>query len=101
MNWSQLVSTFLKGRGKLTHLLGTGLSKEDPRFEAWDEQESMLMSWLWNSMLPEISDTYMFLGSAKGIWDAVRQTYSKVHDDAQIYQIKTRFLQPSKGINLS
>lgn len=44
LNWSQLVRTFLKGRGKLSHLLGTGPSKEDPRFEAWDEEDSMVMT---------------------------------------------------------
>ena len=51
----------------------------------------MVMSWLWNSMLPQISDTCMFLGCGKEIWDAIGQTYSKVHHTAQIYQIKTKF----------
>ncbi|XP_071902713.1 uncharacterized protein [Coffea arabica] len=35
------------------------------------------MSWFWNSMIPEISDTCMFLPTAKAIWDALHQTYSK------------------------
>ncbi|KAL2334265.1 hypothetical protein Fmac_015478 [Flemingia macrophylla] len=26
--------------------------------QAWDEEDSMIMAWLWNSMIPEISDTY-------------------------------------------
>jgi hypothetical protein len=90
LKWSQLVRTFLKGKGKLNHLLGKGPKPEDPKFDAWDEEDSMVMSWLWNSMLPEISDTCMFLGTAKDIWDAVCQTYSKVHDAAQIYEIKTK-----------
>ena len=58
MKWSQVVQTFLKGKEKLGHLLGTGPKKGDPRFDAWDE-DSMVMSWLWNSILPEISDTFM------------------------------------------
>ncbi|KAK2965727.1 LOW QUALITY PROTEIN: hypothetical protein RJ640_025453, partial [Escallonia rubra] len=84
MKWSQLVRTFLKGKGKLSHLLGTGPKKGDPRFDAWDEEDSMVMSWLWNSMLPEISDTFMFLPTSKEIWEAAQQTYSKVRDAAQI-----------------
>ncbi|KAJ8771605.1 hypothetical protein K2173_026782 [Erythroxylum novogranatense] len=32
----------------------------------------------------------MFLGTAKEIWDAIKQTYSMVHDVAQIYEIKTK-----------
>ena len=62
-----MVHTFLKGKGKLSHLLGKGPSKDDPKFVAWDEQDSKVMSWLWISMLPEISDTCMFLGCAKDI----------------------------------
>lgn len=72
MKWSQIVRTFLKGRGKLSHLLGTGPSKEDPTFEVWDEQDSIVMTWLWNSILPEISGTRMFFNTAKEIWDVIR-----------------------------
>ncbi|KAJ8753668.1 hypothetical protein K2173_026344 [Erythroxylum novogranatense] len=32
----------------------------------------------------------MFLGTAKDIWEAIRQTYSKVNDAAQIYEIRTK-----------
>ena len=39
----------------------------DPHFEAWDEEDSMIMAWLWNSMIPKISDTCMFLATAKDI----------------------------------
>ncbi|XP_020249452.1 uncharacterized protein LOC109826836 isoform X2 [Asparagus officinalis] len=57
----------------------------------------MVMSWLWNSMLPEISDTCMFLNTAKEIWEAVKQTYSKVRDAAQIYEIKTKISSTKQG----
>jgi len=82
----------LKGRGKLSYLLGTGPKKGDSTFEAWDEENSMVMSWLRNSMLLEISDTVMFLSTAQEIWDAIKQTYSKVRDATQIYEIKTKIL---------
>ncbi|KAJ1413324.1 hypothetical protein SESBI_19709 [Sesbania bispinosa] len=49
------------------------------------------MAWLWNSMIPEISDTCMFLNSAKEIWDALEQTYSKAKDAAQVYEVKLGF----------
>ncbi|KAF2308189.1 hypothetical protein GH714_036552 [Hevea brasiliensis] len=41
LKWSQLVRTFLKGKGKLSHLLGAGPDPKDPKFDAWDEQDSM------------------------------------------------------------
>ncbi|KAJ0041973.1 hypothetical protein Pint_18863 [Pistacia integerrima] len=39
--WSQVVRTFLKGKGKLSHLLGTRPKKGDPKFDSWDEEDSM------------------------------------------------------------
>jgi len=48
------------------------------------------MAWLWNSMVPEITDTYMFLNSAKEIRNAMEQTYSKAKDAAQIYDVKVK-----------
>ena len=53
----------MKGKEKLSHLLGTGPAKGDPEFHIWDEEDSMIMSWLWNSMLHEISITSMFLST--------------------------------------
>ena len=97
LKWSQLVRTFLKGKGKLGHLLGIGPSKEDPKFDAWDEHDSMVMSWLWNFMLPEISDIVMFLNTAKEIWDAVKEAYNKVHDAARIYETKTKLSATKQG----
>lgn len=38
LNWSQLVRTLLKGKGKINHLMGTGPKPGDPRFGAWDEE---------------------------------------------------------------
>ncbi|KAL5854359.1 hypothetical protein ACOSQ3_004177 [Xanthoceras sorbifolium] len=98
LKWSQMVRTFLKGKGKLSHLLGTGPQEGDLKFEAWDEKDFMIMSWLWNSMTPEISETCMFLFSAKDIWEATRQTYSKVKDAAQVYEIKTKTSSVRQGL---
>lgn len=97
LKWSQFVRTIFKGNGKLSHLLGKGPKPGDPKFDTWDEADSMVMPWLWNSMMPEVIDTCMFLETTKNIWDIHRQTYSKVCDAAQIYDIKTRILTTKQG----
>ena len=56
LKWSEFVQTFFKGKGKLSHLLETGPKSDDLKFAAWDEEDSMVMSWLWNLMIPEVSD---------------------------------------------
>ena len=42
-------------------------NSNDPRYELWDEENSMVMSWLLYSMQLEISQTYLFLSPAKEI----------------------------------
>ena len=75
----------------------TGRKQGNPRFEAWDEDDSIIMAWLWNSMTPEISDTCMFLTTAKDIWDAIQQTYSKARDAAQVYEVKVKTIAAKQG----
>ena len=50
------LNTLLKRKGKISHLMGTGSRLGGFRFEVWDEEDSMIMVWLWNSMKPEISE---------------------------------------------
>ncbi|KAK8574583.1 hypothetical protein V6N12_062273 [Hibiscus sabdariffa] len=97
LKWSLLVRTFLKGRGKINHLLGTGPKEGDPKYASWDEQDSLVMTWLWSSMLSEISDTVMFFVTSHEIWEAIKQTYSKVKDAVQIYEIKTKVSSTKQG----
>ena len=90
LQWSQVEKTFLKGKRKLSHLRGTYPAQNDPTFVKWDKEDSMIMSWLWNLMLPEVSGTCVFLTAAREIWETVRQTYSKMQDTTLIYEIKTK-----------
>ena len=48
------------------------------------------MAWLWNSMTSKISDTCMFLATAKDIWDTIQQTYLKARDATQVYEVKVK-----------
>lgn len=90
LQWSQLVKTFLKGHGKISHLTGDSPKENDPKFQAWDEEDSVIMSWLWNSMQPSISKIFMFLPTNHDIWESARKTYSKMKDAAVLYEIKTK-----------
>jgi len=97
LKWAQLVSRTLKGKGKANHLIEDAPHADDPKFPKWDEEDSMIMAWLWNSMIPEITDTCMFLNSAKEIWNAMEQTYSKAKDAAQIYDVKVKTVAAKQG----
>lgn len=79
----------MKGKGKLSHLLGIGLKEGDSEFDTWDEADSMIMLWLRNSMNSEISETYMFVSMANEIWDVVQQMYSNARYAKQVYHLNS------------
>ena len=68
MEWSQSVKLFVQGRGKFGYLSGTTIrpdAKEDLiGYNTWEAENSMIMSWLVNSMETSLGRTYLFLPTA-------------------------------------
>ncbi|XP_073026769.1 uncharacterized protein [Primulina eburnea] len=97
MKWSRFVRTYLKGKGRLSHLDARHKPKEKG-FEAWDEVDFLFMSsWLWDSMDPKISDSVMFFTSSKVIWESIKRAYSKAHDTSHVYEIKIKVFSTKRG----
>ncbi|KAK3431352.1 hypothetical protein EUGRSUZ_E03230 [Eucalyptus grandis] len=67
LKWSQFNKTYLNDKGRFNHLLRTSPQLEDSTFNAWDEADSIVMSWLHDSIDLTLSDTCMFLKIAKEI----------------------------------
>ena len=55
--WSQSVRMYIRGQGKIGYLTGDKVapSKDDSSFATWDAENSMVMTWLVNSMVEDIS----------------------------------------------
>lgn len=81
----------------LSHLTGIETKLRDPKFEAWDEEDSMIMARLLNLMIPEISDTCMIMTTAKDIQDVVEQTYSRAKDAVQVYKVQVETVTSKQG----
>ncbi|RVW90086.1 hypothetical protein CK203_035933 [Vitis vinifera] len=62
----------------------TASPPEDPKFKTWKLENSMVMSWLINSMTNEIGEAFMFYETAKEIWDAAKETYL----DKELFSVK-------------
>ena len=92
LEWAQSIKLVIDGKGKLGYLTGEMKrpSSTDASLQKWKSENSMVTAWLVNSMKPSIGKTYMFLPSAKEVWDAVRETYFDVENSSQIFEIKTR-----------
>ena len=89
MEWSQSVKLFVQGRGKFGYLSGTTIrpdAKEDLiGYNTWEAENSMIMSWLVNSMETSLGRTYLFLPSASAIWMAARETYLDLGNAGQLF----------------
>jgi len=97
LQWAQLVRATLKGKKKLNHLEGNPPAKTDSKYEDWDDEDSLIMTWLWNSMTLEISRNCMLFSAAKEIWKNLCQTYSMKKDTAACYEIENKIFHTSQG----
>ncbi|RDY08177.1 hypothetical protein CR513_07626, partial [Mucuna pruriens] len=44
LQWTQYIRTMLKGHKKLSHIEGSGPPRDDPKFEALDDEDSLIMT---------------------------------------------------------
>ncbi|CAB4263649.1 unnamed protein product [Prunus armeniaca] len=72
------------GRSKPGFVNGTIRAPEasDPKFEDWFCKDQLFMSWLLNSMEPQVVEMFSFSGSAHHFWEFVKE----MKDIAGCYQ---------------
>ncbi|KAL4340125.1 hypothetical protein GQ457_08G032140 [Hibiscus cannabinus] len=90
LEWSQSVKIFLSGRGRLGYVTGT---KEQPTSTAATystrvQENNQVMSWILNSMAPNIDKNFLLYPTAAEIWTVVQETYSSVDNISEIYGIE-------------
>ena len=102
LQWSQSMKLYVKGKCKMGYLDGSiDIPEADnPSYKIWDEQNSMVMSWLINSMNPHISQVFLFLPSARNLWDAATETYSYLENTAHLYEFKCLIHETKKGSDI-
>ncbi|RVW34517.1 Copia protein [Vitis vinifera] len=86
LQWSQSVLLFICGKGKDEYLTGEAVMPEttEPGFRKWKIENSMIMSWLINSMNNDIGENFLLFGTAKDIWDAAKETYSSSENTSEL-----------------
>ncbi|KAH9716025.1 protein kinase domain-containing protein [Citrus sinensis] len=99
LEWAQSIKLVVDGKGRLGYITGETKEPEktDPTWKTWKSENSLVMSWLINSMEVSIGRMYLFLPTAKDVWDAVRETYSDLKNSLQIFELKTRLWQTRQG----
>ena len=99
LRWSQSVRMYIRGRGKIGYLTGDAKRPDakDPAYAVWDAENSMVMTWLVNSMAEEIGANYMCYSTAKELWDNVSQMYSDLGNQSQVYELTLRLGEIQQG----
>ena len=90
---------YLRGRGKIGYLTGDKVApaSEDPLYTTWDAENSMVMTWLVNSMNEEIGPNYMCYSTTKELWDNVNQMYSDLGNQSQVYELTLKLGEIRQG----
>lgn len=97
--WSQSVTLFFRGKGRYGFLTGESAAPDpnDPKFQQWDADNSMVLTWLINSMEIDIGRTYMFYPTAASLWTAIKETYSDLDNASQVFEIKSKLRDQRQG----
>lgn len=69
---------YIRGQGKIGYITGDKKvpANDDPLYATWDAENSMVMTWLVNSMEEDISSNYMCYPTIKELWNNVSKMYS-------------------------
>lgn len=70
---------------------------DDPAYVTWDAENSMVMTWLVNSMEEDISSNYMCYPTAQELWENVNQMYSDLGNQSQIFELILKLGEMRQG----
>lgn len=99
LQWSQSVHMYLRERGKIGYITGDTKQPDvnDKTYAIWDAENSMVMTWLVNSMTEEISANYLYYSTAKELWDNVSEMYSDFGNQSQVYELTRQLGEICQG----
>nr|XP_004513812.1 uncharacterized protein LOC101489272 [Cicer arietinum] len=97
--WARSIRIFLQGKGKEDYISGDAkeLEKKDPDYPKWKLENSLVMTWLLNSMTTEAGETFMYYSTAAEIWSVARETYSNTDNTSAIFEIKSLLHELRQG----
>jgi len=68
-----------------------------PNYKIWKSENSTIIAWLLSTMESTIKKPYMFLPTAKNVWDAVKATYFDIQNSSRIFYLKSRLRQAKQS----
>ncbi|KAF3781664.1 hypothetical protein EJ110_NYTH36296 [Nymphaea thermarum] len=86
--WSRSFMLSVKGHRKRHIIEEDEPTNKSGKYLTWEEDDSMVMSWIMNSVQPQIAFTITYYTTAKEMWEFLRQTYSQDKNVSKILQVE-------------
>ncbi|ONH96307.1 hypothetical protein PRUPE_7G119900 [Prunus persica] len=88
--WSRAVTLALGGKSKLEYINGKIPAPDDgdPKFEEWLSKDQLVMSWILNSMGPQVAKMFSYSDSSQNLWESLKEMYEQQDNAARIFELK-------------
>ncbi|GAV76770.1 UBN2_3 domain-containing protein [Cephalotus follicularis] len=105
MPWARAISVALGGRSKIGHIMGivTPPAATDDKFESWRSSDNQVMTWIFNSMEPEVYEIFAYSEIAKELWDSIKEHYGNQNNISRVFELQQEVCQtkqlPTQSFN--
>ena len=86
LQWSRAIRVFLTGHGKELYLTTTK-PIDATKIPNWLQEDAQIMTWLWNSLEPDVFNNVSYLESSKDIWDTLHLMYFFEENITRIHEL--------------
>ncbi|XP_037497816.1 uncharacterized protein LOC119371545 [Jatropha curcas] len=101
MSWKRSMIIALRAKDKLRFINGTCARPTfgSPLYDKWMKADSMVISWILNSIAKNVVETFLYSDSAKDLWDQINHRFGESNGPL-LYQVQKAICNLSQG-NLS
>ncbi|KAL2226638.1 UNVERIFIED_CONTAM: Retrovirus-related Pol polyprotein from transposon RE1 [Sesamum indicum] len=98
LNWSFRIKRALRAKMKIGFIDGSSVKPHasDPHFEQWIRVDSMVTTWILNSISREIVEAFMYTKSSRSLWLDLEQRYGDCNGP-QLYQLQREICSMTQG----
>ncbi|KAK4401408.1 Retrovirus-related Pol polyprotein from transposon RE2 [Sesamum angolense] len=99
LNWSFGVKRALRAKMKLGFIDGTSIkpNANHPHFEQWIRVDSMVTTWILNSISKDIVEAFMYTKSSRNLWLDLEQRYGECNGP-QLYQLQREICSMTQSV---
>ena len=93
MTWARSVFLALSSRNKFGFVNGS-ISEPNPTsplFNSWNRCNTTILSWLTNSLSPDLKASVMYINSVKDLWSDLKNRLSK-DKTPRLFELQTSYL---------